>query len=75
LRLVDPAFDSPVCTHLVPLSTPHNDLDLLTPINNVKYRVATAWPRMHFEIRISNRHFAKDFVGGLCVSGRECQQR
>jgi len=73
LRLVDPAFDSAISAHLVPVGTLHQDLDLVTTINDVEYRVAAARPRMHFEVRISNRHFAKDFVGGLCVSGCECQ--
>ena len=50
-----------------------NVLDLVATVHNVEYWVTAARPGVHFQVRISNRDFAIDFVVGRCVSGCECQ--
>ncbi len=72
LRLVDPALVAVAIAHQEPVRALLDDLDRLAAIDDMENRVATAGTRMHFQIRVGDRHSAM-LLGGLCLSGVDGQ--
>ena len=55
------------------VTIPHKE-DVFAAVDDVKYRIAATGARMHFKVRICDRHFSKH-LGGQRVSGEDCLQR